>query len=436
MAEGITRIFVKGFKSLAKECSIEIRPLTLLAGANSSGKSSIMQPLLMMKQTLEASYDPGALLMDGPNVRFTFADQFLSKINGKITNSFIICIELEKSRTIKEVFIKKPKKAIDIEEASYWDKKEKISLRPDMTRDEIISIIPKAVMKLHGSMGETLEKFGLWKIDRNRCFIRAITTLGDEIEPRATFNWGPPTDQFSNQIQNIIHVPALRGNPERNYKTVPIGGRFPGTFESYVASIINKWQMAKDQRLDKLGDDLEILGLSWKVKSRPLDETSVELLVGRLPHSRKGGAKDLVSIPDVGFGLSQILPVLVALLTAEAGQLVYIEQPEIHLHPHAQMAMAKILADAANRGVRVVAETHSALLLLGVQSLVAESKLSSDNVKLHWFKRRPENGVTEVFSADLDKAGAFGDWPEDFSAVEMDADNRYIHAAEARLESN
>jgi len=88
MAEGITRISVKGFKSLAEECSIEVRPLTILAGANSSGKSSIMQPLLMMKQTLEASYDPGALLIAGPNVLFTSTEQFLSKSNGKATDNF------------------------------------------------------------------------------------------------------------------------------------------------------------------------------------------------------------------------------------------------------------------------------------------------------------------------------------------------------------
>ena len=92
----------------------------------------------------------------------------------------------------------------------------------------------------------------------------------------------------------------------------------------------------------------------------------------------QGTPEDLVSIADVGFGISQTLPVIVALLAAEPGQLVYIEQPEIHLHPRAQMAMAKILADAANRGVRVVAETHSSLLLLGIQSLVAEGKLSPD----------------------------------------------------------
>src|ERR1700685_314895 len=79
MADGITRIAVEGFKSIAKRQSIDIAPLTILAGANSSGKSSIMQPLLMLKQTLEATYDPGPLKIDGPNVKFTSSEQFLSR---------------------------------------------------------------------------------------------------------------------------------------------------------------------------------------------------------------------------------------------------------------------------------------------------------------------------------------------------------------------
>src|SRR2546429_8436596 len=77
--KGITRITVGGFKSISQEQSIEIRPLTILAGANSSGKSSIMQPLLLLKQTLEAPYDPGALLLNGPNVKFTFVNQLLTQ---------------------------------------------------------------------------------------------------------------------------------------------------------------------------------------------------------------------------------------------------------------------------------------------------------------------------------------------------------------------
>lgn len=81
--KGITAISVSGFKSLARECSIEVRPLTILAGVNSSGKSSIMQPLLMMKQTLDEIYDPGDLEINGPNVRFTKIDQLLSENSKK-----------------------------------------------------------------------------------------------------------------------------------------------------------------------------------------------------------------------------------------------------------------------------------------------------------------------------------------------------------------
>jgi predicted ATPase len=117
-------------------------------------------------------------------------------------------------------------------------------------------------------------------------------------------------------------------------------------------------------------------------------------------------------------------------LAAEPGRLVYLEQPEIHLHPRAQVALAQILADAANRGVRVVAETHSSLLLLSVQSLVAENCIAPDKVKLHWFKRRAD-GVTEVKSADLDNVGAFGNWPEDFADVELATQSRYLDAAES-----
>src|SRR5215471_3430087 len=76
----IAEIRVGGFKSISREQIIQIRPLTILAGANSSGKSSMMQPLLLLKQTLEAPYDAGPILLTGPNVKFTSAEQLLSRI--------------------------------------------------------------------------------------------------------------------------------------------------------------------------------------------------------------------------------------------------------------------------------------------------------------------------------------------------------------------
>jgi predicted ATPase len=239
------------------------------------------------------------------------------------------------------------------------------------------------------------------------------------------------SNPFDVRLRRHIHVPGLRGNPERTDKTTSISNEFPGTFEQYVASVINAWQATRDSRLGELGRALETLGLTWNVAAKQIDDAHVELRVGRLPHRSRGGTADMVSIADVGFRVSQILPVLVALLTAEPHQLVYLEEPEMHLHPCAQVALGQVLADAANRGMRVVAETHSAHLLLAVHSLVAEGSLAPQMVKLHWFKRR-DDGVTEVTSADLDEAGAFGEWPEDFARIDFDVQRRYLDAAEQR----
>ncbi len=95
--------------------------------------------------------------------------------------------------------------------------------------------------------------------------------------------------------------------------------------------------------------------------------------------------------------------------------------------------MADLLANAAKRGVRVVVETHSSLLLLGLQSLVAVGTLPASDVALHWFSRSQDTGATTVRSAELDEAGRFGDWPEDFDLVALEAENRYLSVAEAKL---
>ena len=232
-------------------------------------------------------------------------------------------------------------------------------------------------------------------------------------------------------IQKIIHVPALRGNPERTYPLTAAGSNLPGTFEKYVASIVAHWQSLADRRLARLNRALQKLGLTWTVKAVPVDETQIELRVGRVRSSPGSREDDLVNIADVGYGVSQVLPVVVALLVASPGQLVYVEQPEIHLHPRAQTALAEIIADAAKRGVRVVVETHSDLLLLGLQTLVAERKLSPELIKLHWFSRK-RDGSTEITSADMDGSGAFGDWPVDFAEVSQRAESRYLDVAELR----
>ena len=419
---GITKIAVKGFKSIAEECEIDIRRLTILAGANSSGKSSIMQPLLMLKQTLEAPYDPGALLIHGPNVQFTQAEQFLSVSTDRGTaDHFQVQIEIIGNNSVKTTF-RKGLEGIEIVEMTNREKSagdppvfpEHLTLYPEMPPEEI-KVLTKQYKLLNAADGI--------RVKRSRCFLRFVS--------QNSYIIFDMTANLESSILNSIHLPGLRCNPERTYKLSSTGPQYPGTFENYVASIIHKWQETKDKRLMTLGNALHTLGLTGKVGTQKISDVGIEIKVGRSQHD---GAEntDMVSIADVGFGLSQVLPVLTALIVAEPGQLVYLEQPELHLHPRAQVALAQVLADAAKRGVRVVAETHSSLLLLGVQTLVAEGDLSPELVKLHWFTRR-KDGVTEISSADLDEAGAYGEWPEDFADVSLHAHSGYIKAARSRF---
>ena len=141
---------------------------------------------------------------------------------------------------------------------------------------------------------------------------------------------------------------------------------------------------------------------------------------------------DLVSIADVGLGVGQALPVFVACVAARPHSTVYIEQPELHLHPHAQVRLMRFLAESANRGPYIVVETHCSLMLRELQTIVAEGGIKPGIVTLHWFTRDPGTGSTRVSSAFLDKDGSFGDWPEDFGNINLDSEKRYLDAVDRR----
>jgi predicted ATPase len=428
--QGITKISVCGYKSIKDECTIDIYPLTILAGVNSSGKSSIIQPLLLMKQTLEAPYDPGALLLNGSNVRFTSVDQLLTRHSeNELGSKFSVEIEVDKEFSVRNTFEKNPKKGIDIAETCYRKGDYASTLLPVMSEEEINSMLPdfEKNRRMNSIVLNQHENTNYhWTVSRNRCYLK----LELQIESEGGIWTSSTTDNVDISLQfvrEIIHIPGLRGNPERTYKVAAVGN-FPGTFEVYVASLIANWQDEESPKLQKLGESLKALGLAEKVDIRKVDDTQVEVRVGH----RQKNRTEMVSIADVGFGVSQTLPVIVALIVANPQQLVYIEQPEIHLHPRAQAALADIIVEAVNRGVRVTLETHSDLFLRRIQSLVAEDQLAHDRVKLHLFSK-DEDGFTQVSTANLDTDGSFGDWPEDFGDVDLQEESRYLDAADKKL---
>ncbi len=425
--QGITKITVGGYKSIAQEQSIEIRPLTILAGANSSGKSSIMQPLLLLKQTLEASYEPETLLLDGRNINVTSAEQILSKIGDERFGVFSIGIEINSDVILTTSYTGR---GLRLDQMSLRDEDGLTTYRLNMPSDEIRHENEDLLrLYLHPSRLGSDVVFE-YQVSHDRCFFQVDTIVKRDDGSVLTKFESMPAEDVEIHLLESIHLPGLRGGPVRVYPATAVGPVYPGVFDDYTASVVAHWRTSEDiDRLSLLQNQLFLLGLTGMVAADFVTDTQLVVKVGRTLQS---DLTDMVSIADVGIGVSQTLPILVALLAAKPGQLVYLEQPEVHLHPRAQTAMAQVLADAAMRGVRVVAETHSSLLLLGVQTLVAEGKLPPELVKLHWFTRG-DDGATTIRSADLDEGGAFGDWPEDFGDVSLDAQDRFLDAAERHL---
>jgi predicted ATPase len=429
------KLSIEGYKSIASKRDIFFPGLTILAGANSSGKSSFMQPFLILKQTIENHYDSGALLLDGENIRLTDSSQIISKVPNYERKSFTIYVS--ESQSIGEVkYGYKRNMGLVVESVFLKDDedfKEGLELNMGMKSDDIDKQIPekdfKTLREFYKNQGVKIK----WKPKKVKCFIHA------ELGPSSR-NWPikagiHPMRKLEEMVTKLIHVPGLRGNPERTYKIAASDDVYPGSFEKYIASIITEWGKQKKHadKFSMLKEQLKELGLANNLETSKINDTRVEIRVSR---SKENGSSDCVNIADVGFGVSQTLPVLTALICARKEQFVYIEQPELHLHPRAQFQLARIITKAVNRGVKVVIETHSSILLRGIQIEIVNSNIDFEKVSLNWFTQNPNNGETEVSTAVLDKYGAFGDWPEDFDDITLKVEQMYLDAVEEAVSGN
>ena len=126
-----------------------------------------------------------------------------------------------------------------------------------------------------------------------------------------------------------------------------------------------------------------------------------------------------VLLTDVGFGVSQVLPVIVLLNHVPEGSTVILEQPEIHLHPEVQSGLADaIVGIAETRDLQVIVESHSEHLLRRLQRRVAEEAISADLVKLYFVKQ--EGGEARLKDIGLNEYGEIENWPPDFFGDEME----------------
>jgi predicted ATPase len=125
-----------------------------------------------------------------------------------------------------------------------------------------------------------------------------------------------------------------------------------------------------------------------------------------------------------GFGLTQVLPIVVAAISAEPGDLLLVENPEVHLHPAGQAMMGGFLSKVAASGIQVLIETHSDHVLNGVRRAVKGGVINSENVLVHFFKARDAEGG-QVISPTIDQGGNVDVWPHGFFD-QFDKDMNYF----------
>ncbi|GAB2695788.1 hypothetical protein GCM10011495_10060 [Hymenobacter frigidus] len=160
---------------------------------------------------------------------------------------------------------------------------------------------------------------------------------------------------------------------------------------------------------------LKELGLIYSFKVQPIAPNRKEYEV-RIQRTAESAS---VFLTDVGFGVSQILPVLVLLFYVPEGSTVILEQPEIHLHPAVQAGLADVFIDAIKRRkVQIVLESHSEHLLQRLQRRMAEFTLNPEKsidpetIKLYFTSIKA--GRSELTTLELDEYGNIGNWPAGF----------------------
>lgn len=439
------------FKSWAR-ADLACGRITGVFGTNSSGKTSLIQFLLLLKQTKDVSDRKVSLELNGDLVQ-------LGTIKDAIHQH-------EESRSIKIGI------AFDLdEELPLADPSKKRT--PAVARGKQLGMEAEIGVFQHAPVARSLSytlgemRFGLAprkpeslefdlqaaRKDGGRSdfqFIRSqgrawplpgpIKSYAFPDQARTYFqNAGFLADletQYEAAIDRIYYLGPLREFPQRDYlwarsRPTDVGRRGEKAIDAILAATDSgdKRNLLKKQRLmsfqEMIAYWLREMGLIEEFRVEEIREGS-----NRWQTRVKTSAKSSeVLLTDVGFGVSQVLPVVTLLQYVPEGSTVILEQPEIHLHPLAQAGLADVIIQAAKRRrVQVVLESHSEHLLLRLQRRIAEEIISANDVRLY-FCDAPK-GVSTLTPLELDLLGNIRNWPDKFMG---DAFKETAQAELARL---
>ncbi|MHB1222856.1 MAG: DUF3696 domain-containing protein [Gemmatimonadaceae bacterium] len=437
----LERLRVRNFKAWRDSGDIRLAPLTLLFGANSAGKTSIPHLLLMLRQTLE-SPDRQRVLELGDSSSLvdlgTFEDILFQHDLERV-------LEFEIGWRAREpVHVADPLSDLEFSASALSFQS---AIRADRNRQPYVERLAYSLTgddrrilagmkRREASSGYDLEMDGY----------REIRQRGRGWPLPAPYNFHGFPDEavayyqntaflsdlvlaLQEQMRSIFHVGPLREYPGRVYlwsgeARQHVGERGERAVEAILAARDRSFNLKPKERLRTLeqlvAERLEAMGLIDSFSIRPIAPGRREYEV--LLRTRKDLPE--VKLTDVGFGISQVLPVIVECFSTPPGSVVIFEQPEIHLHPKVQADLADVFVDAiharedgAERGVQFIIESHSEHFLRRLQRRIAEERLRPEDAALYFVNT--DQAGARLEELDVDMFGNILNWPDGFFGDEM-----------------
>jgi predicted ATPase len=351
----ISFLRLKNFKAFEDQ-GLDLKNLTLLSGLNSTGKSSVLQALLLLRQS--------------------YKQDLLPKI-GLALNGDFVCIG-----TAQDALFEAAKEDSIGFEIIWKDGKQGAWLFNYNREADVLAIAspPTAPDIYHSSL-----------FNDNFHYLQA-----ERIGPRTYFEISDfqvrQHQQLGSKGEYTAHF--LSVYRDKNILDAKLSHRKANSLN--LREQVEAWlgEVSPGTRLEiKSNPDMDLVSFQYSY-----------------------GLSNPYRATNVGFGITYTLPIIVAVLASSPGTLILVENPEAHLHPRGQSKMGELLALVASCGVQVVIETHSDHVLNGIRRAVHDSKLSPKDVQLHYFYREEENEqtVTQVLSPHMDADGRIDKWPEGF----------------------
>ncbi|HDN67557.1 MAG TPA: DUF3696 domain-containing protein [Firmicutes bacterium] len=440
----ITKLSLKNFKSWEDTGEVTLAPLTGFFGSNSSGKTSLIQLLLLLKQTAE-SPDRNLVLHLGDDRSLvdlgTFQDVLYRhdlervlewRLDWKLSKPLRVedpqnprqdLFEGDELGFSAEIVWKKGKEGgqIVVKRMAYSFNEVDFGMEPVKERDQLNF----KKFKLFGPNPDFFKRHRgrAWQLpppakcygfpDQVRAYYQNAAFLSDfELE-------------FEKLFAQVFYLGPLREYPKRQYswagaKPTDVGRRGERVVEAILASreggyLYSFGRGRKRKSLEQVvAHWLKELNMIEDFAVRPIREGSklYQVWVRRHPNAEE------VLLADVGFGVSQILPVITLLYYVPEHSVVILEQPEIHLHPSVQAGLADVFIEVIQRRkIQIILESHSEYLLRRLQRRIAEERFSEKDVAL--FFCTMEGGRSRLEQLRVDMYGHIENWPEDFFGDEL-----------------